>query len=75
MSVIYDGVQIELGYRLDLLIESVVFVEVKAVGEIMSLHKAQLLSYLRLSQKRLGLLMNFNVEHMKNGIHRIVNNY
>ena len=75
LPVIYDGVQIELGYRLDLLIENAVIVEVKAVSEIMSLHKAQLLSYLRLSQKRLGLLLNFNVEHMKDGIHRIVNNY
>lgn len=74
LPVKYDGIVIDAGYRLDILVESSVIVETKSVGEVVPLHKAQLLSYLRLSAKRLGLLLNFNVEHMKDGIIRIVNN-
>ena len=74
MPVIYDGVEIELGYRIDLLVSNEVVIEVKALSEITPVHKAQLLSYLRLSKKKLGLLLNFHVDHMKDGIYRIVNN-
>jgi GxxExxY protein len=74
LPVIYDGIEIEAGYRIDLLVAGEVLVEIKSVTEIIPLNKAQLLSYLRLSRKRLGLLLNFNVEHMKDGISRIVNN-
>ncbi len=75
LPVIYESIEIEVGYRLDLLVEHEVVVEVKSVTGIIPLNKAQLLSYLRLGQKRLGLLLNFNVEHMKDGISRIVNNF
>ncbi len=72
LPVVYDGVRMELGYRLDLLVNDLVVVELKAVDELTALHQAQLLSYLKLSQKKLGLLMNFNVLHLKNGIKRMV---
>ena len=74
VPVVYDGVHIETGYRLDLLVEYEVIVETKAVVEVPPLFKAQVLSYLRLKKKKPGLLLNFNVEHMKDGIFRIVNN-
>ncbi len=69
----YDGVKLDVGYRLDLLVEDAVVVELKAVEQVSKLHKAQLLSYLRLSDKRLGLLLNFNVVHLRDGISRIAN--
>lgn len=71
--VIYDGIRIDIGYRLDLLVEVAVITELKTVENITSLHKAQLLSYLKLSGKKVGLLLNFNVEHMKDGIVRLAN--
>jgi GxxExxY protein len=71
--VIYDGIRIDIGYRLDLLVEVAVIAELKAVENICPLNKAQLLSYLKLSGKKIGLLLNFNVEHMKDGIIRLVN--
>lgn len=74
MPIVYDGVEIELGYRVDILVANEIIVEVKAVSEITPIHTAQLLSYLRLSKKKLGLLLNFHVDHMKDGIYRIVNN-
>ncbi len=72
LPVMYDGVEVELGYRLDLLVEEQVIVEVKAVDQLTSVHEAQLLSYLKLGDKRLGLLINFHVSHLKNGIKRMV---
>jgi len=69
----YDGERIDLGYRLDLLVEGEVIVELKAVERLLPIHEAQLLSYLKLSGKRLGLLVNFNVPHLKDGIKRMVN--
>jgi GxxExxY protein len=72
LPVHYDGVHIERGYRLDLLVDDAVVVEVKAVEHILLVHHAQLLSYLRLSGKRVGLLINFNVVHLKEGIYRRV---
>jgi GxxExxY protein len=72
MPVFYDGEKIDLGYRLDLLIEDRVVVEIKAVDKIADIHRAQLLSYLKLGGFRLGYLLNFNVGLMKDGIVRMV---
>jgi GxxExxY protein len=66
----YDGFFLSTPLRLDLLVEDQVVVEVKAVEQIASLHDAQLLTYLRLTGKRLGLLLNFNSVHLRHGIHR-----
>jgi GxxExxY protein len=73
LPIVYEGVRIELGYRMDLVVEDVVLVELKAIARILPLHEAQLLSYLKLSGYRVGLLINFNVIHLKDGIRRIVN--
>ncbi|HWY70796.1 MAG TPA: GxxExxY protein [Terriglobales bacterium] len=73
LPLIYESVKLDLGYRIDLLVEDTVLVELKAIEEIAPVHKAQLLSYLRLSKKSLRLLINFNVTHLKDGIHRILN--
>jgi GxxExxY protein len=73
LPVIYDGIKIEGGYKVDLLAEDSVIVELKVVEHLLEVHKAQLLSYLKLSGKELGLLINFNVVHLKDGIKRIVN--
>lgn len=73
LPVIYEAVRLDLGYRIDILVEETVLVELKAIEEILPVHKAQLLSYLRLSKKSLGLLINFNVSHLKDGIHRVLN--
>jgi GxxExxY protein len=73
MPIVYDGVTLDVGYRLDLLVEDAVIVEVKAADAITNIHKAQILSYLKLSHKSLGLILNFNVLHMREGIKRIVN--
>jgi len=72
---VYEGVRLELGYRVDLLVENLVIVELKCDEAIAPVHKAQLLSYLRLNNKPLGLLINFHVEHLKDGIRRVVNGY
>lgn len=72
---VYEGVRLELGYRVDLLVENEIIVELKCVETILPVHKAQLLSYLRLNGKALGLLINFHVEHLKDGIRRVVNGY
>ncbi|MBI1784978.1 GxxExxY protein [Candidatus Sumerlaeota bacterium] len=69
----YDGMVIEEGLRLDILVENEIIIEVKAVEELHPIHKMQLLTYLRLSGKRLGLLINFNVPLIKDGIVRVVN--
>ena len=73
LPVVYEGVRIDLGYRLDLLVEQRVIVELKAVDTLTHLHQAQLLSYLKLSGKKVGLLINFNVLRLKNGLRRMVN--
>jgi len=72
LPVCYDGIQIELGYRIDLLVQDTVIVELKAVDKVNPVHQAQLLSYLRLSNKPLGLLINFNTMHLRDGIKRII---
>ena len=74
LPVVYESVKINAGYRLDLLVEDAVIVELKSVEEVLPIHQAQLLSYLKLSGKKLGLLINFNTVHLKNGITRLVNN-
>ena len=71
--VVYDGVKLDLGYRIDMLVESVVIIELKSVEAFSPVHQAQLISYLKLSGKSLGLLINFNVVHLKDGIQRFVN--
>jgi len=75
LPLVYRAVQLECGYRLDLLVESSVIVEIKAVEELAPIHGVQLLSYLRLSGLKVGLLINFNERVLKNGIRRIVNNF
>lgn len=72
LPVIYDGVTIELGYRMDLLVEDLVVVELKCIEKIHPVHEAQLLSYMRLSGKHVGLLINFHVAHLRDGIKRMV---
>ena len=75
LPVRYKGVVIDTGYRVDLLVEERVIVELKSVEKILPVHKAQLLSYLRLSNNMTGLLINFNECVLKNGIRRVVNGY
>ena len=72
LPVVFEGEQIDLGYRIDLIVESLVIVEIKCVEAINPVHKAQLLSYMRLSGRQVGLLINFHVEHLKDGIKRMV---
>ncbi len=73
LPIIYDGIKMDVGYRLDLLVEGCVIVELKAGDRLTPVHEAQLLSYLKLSGKKVGLLINFNVAQLKNGIKRMVN--
>ena len=72
LPVVYKGAQLDCGYRLDFVVEERVIVELKSVENIEPIHLAQLMTYLRLSGKRLGLLLNFNVPQMKEGIRRVV---
>jgi len=71
----YDSIIIDVGYRLDLLVNDLVIIELKAVTELAPIHHAQLTTYLKLSHKTLGLLINFNVSLIKNGIRRIANQF
>ena len=73
LPVIYDGVTIDLGYRIDLLVENLVIVELKCVETLHPIFQAQIISYLKLSGKPVGLLINFHVVHLRDGIHRFVN--
>jgi GxxExxY protein len=70
----YKEVALVCGYRIDLLVENAVIVELKAVDKLQPIHDAQLISYLRLSGKHVGLLMNFNERYLRNGIKRRINN-
>ncbi len=74
LPVCYDGELIEAGYRIDLIVNDIVIVEIKAVETMHPILEAQLLSYLKLSDKHVGLLINFHVLHLREGIKRIVNN-
>ena len=74
LKIVYKGTHIDCGYRLDLIVDGLVIVELKMVGCLEPIHVAQVPTYLRLSGVRLGLLINFNVTNMKQGIKRVVNN-
>jgi GxxExxY protein len=71
VPVTYDGLVFDMGFRIDLLVEDAVIVELKAVEKFLPVHTAQLLTYLKLTKKPVGLLVNFNVAHLKNGIKRL----
>lgn len=71
---VYDDIKLETGYRIDLLVDDLVIVEIKSVDALADVHHKQLLTYLKLSGKKLGLLINFNVSLLKEAIVRIVNN-
>jgi GxxExxY protein len=71
---VYKTIQLDLAYRIDLLIEESIVVELKTVSKLLPIHEAQLLTYLKLSGHRLGLLLNFHVPLMREGIKRMVNN-
>jgi GxxExxY protein len=75
LPVVYDGEKIDLGYRIDLIVCDAVLVEIKCVEAINPIHQAQLLSYLRLSEMQVGLLINFHVLHLRDGIRRLVDGY
>lgn len=72
LPVIYDEVKLEVGYRIDLLVENSVVVELKSVESITDVHVAQILTYMKLSETKLGLLINFNVKDLKKGINRFI---
>ena len=74
LPVLYQGLRLQSGYRVDLLIENRIVVELKCVDAVLPIHKAQLMTYLRLANMPLGLLLNFNVVHLRDGIKRILNN-
>ena len=75
LPILYKGIKLDCSYRLDFLVEDEVIVEIKSVEKLLPIHKAQLLSYLKISGLKVGLLINFNVKFLKNGIQRIVNNF
>jgi GxxExxY protein len=74
MPIVYEDIKLDHGYRIDLLVENKVIIELKTVDLITDVHKAQVLTYLRLGNYKLGMLINFNVKLLKEGIKRIVNN-
>jgi GxxExxY protein len=71
----YDGVRVETGFRIDMLVQDLVIVELKAVSKVVPIHEVQLLTQLRLSHKRVGLVINFHAVHLKDGIKRVINGY
>jgi GxxExxY protein len=73
IPIVYDNLRIEAGFRADLIVEDKIIVEIKSIEAIAPVHRKQLTTYLRLADKRLGLLINFNVALIKDGIVRIVN--
>ena len=75
INVVYKGDEIGEGLRLDILVEDQLIIELKSVEELNPVHYKQLTSYLKLTEKKVGLLINFNVDDLMDGIHRIVNNY
>lgn len=75
LPVAYKSVKLDCGYRMDIVVDNSVILEVKTVERLIAIHDAQLLSYLKMSGLRVGLLMNFHVPVLKNGLKRIVNNY
>jgi len=75
VPVVYKGVALDCDYRIDLLVEEAVVVELKCVDSIQPVHEAQLISYLKLSERQVGLLINFNVRVLKDGLRRLVNDF
>lgn len=75
VPLIYEGVKLDCGYRIDLLVEKQFVLELKAVDELAPIHMAQILTYLKLMDLRHGLLLNFNVQSLKLGIKRVINGY
>jgi GxxExxY protein len=75
MGVRYDNLVLDVGYRIDILVADAVVVELKAVDVLLPVHRAQLLSYLRLGRYHLGFLLNFNTVHLRQGIKRVINGY
>jgi len=73
IPVVYNGFKLDLGFRADIIVDEKVIVEIKSIEQLAPVHHKQLLTYLRLTNIKLGLLVNFNVDLMKNGFHRIVN--
>jgi GxxExxY protein len=73
MAIVFDGIKFDEGFRADLIVEDKVIIELKSVEKVIPVHKKQLLTYLRLTDKRLGLLINFGSELIRDGISRIVN--
>jgi GxxExxY protein len=73
LPVIYEGIQMETSYRIDIMIEDKIIIELKSVESLNDLHLAQLLTYLKLSNCKLGMLINFNVPLFKNGVKRVIN--
>jgi GxxExxY protein len=75
LPVVYKEVKLDCGYRLDMVVDDEIILEIKAIEKLLPIHEAQLLSYLRLAKKRVGLLMNFHVPVLKDGLKRIVNEF
>ena len=75
MPLVYDNVNLDCGYRIDLFIENEIIVELKSVDQLNDIHLAQILTYLKLADKRTGLLINFNVTQLIHGVKRVVNGY
>jgi len=73
MPIVYKDIRLDHGYRIDLLVENKVVIEIKSIDSFMDVHEAQILTYLKLGDYKLGLLINFNVQLLKNGIRRYVN--
>ena len=74
VAIVFDGLKFDEGFRADLIVEDKVIIELKSVEKVLPVHKKQLLTYLRLTDKKLGLLINFGSELIRNGISRVVNN-
>jgi GxxExxY protein len=72
LPLIYKDVKLEIGYRVDLYVEKSILIEVKSVDSLADIHMAQILTYMKLSESKLGLLVNFNVRHLKDGIKRVI---
>ena len=75
LPVVYKGIKLDCGYRIDVVVDDLVIVEMKTVEKLLPIHEAQLLTYLKLYQRSLGLLINFNVPVLKDGIKRVVNQF
>jgi GxxExxY protein len=73
LPLVYEDVKLDAGYRIDIIVEDKFIIEIKSVEELNDVHLAQLLTYLRLSNCKLGLLINFNVSLLKNGVKRVIN--